>query len=95
MRDLVPGAGIEPRPPALGVWSLSHWTTRKVPSAFLKVTWAVYYGIPHWTPAPNPSTEMDIKESHNLDFTFLHCHLDAHPQRDPRKQIIRIVMSTD
>ena len=23
--------GIHPRPPALGVWSLSHWTTREVP----------------------------------------------------------------
>ena len=32
--DLVPWPGIEPRPPALGVWSLSHWTTRKVPLAF-------------------------------------------------------------
>ena len=24
--------GIEPRPPALEAWSLSHWTTREVPS---------------------------------------------------------------
>ena len=29
--DLVPWPGIEPEPPALGVWSLSHWTTREVP----------------------------------------------------------------
>ena len=28
--DLVPWPGIEPRPPALGVWSLSRWTTREV-----------------------------------------------------------------
>ena len=28
--DLVPWAGIEPRPPALGMQSLSHWTTREV-----------------------------------------------------------------
>ena len=28
--DLVPWAGIEPRPPALGARSLSHWTTREV-----------------------------------------------------------------
>ena len=28
---LVPWPGIEPRSPALGVWSLSHWTTRDVP----------------------------------------------------------------
>ena len=30
MWDLVPWLGIEPRPPALGVWSLSHWTTRGI-----------------------------------------------------------------
>ena len=30
--DLVPWPGIEPGPPALGVWSLSHWTTREIPS---------------------------------------------------------------
>ena len=29
--ELVPGPGIEPGPLALGVWRLSHWTTRKVP----------------------------------------------------------------
>ena len=28
--DLVPWAGIEPRPPALGARSLCHWTTREV-----------------------------------------------------------------
>ena len=32
-QDLVPRAGIKPRPPALGVWSLSHWTTGKAPQA--------------------------------------------------------------
>ena len=31
MWDLVPCPGIEPRPPALGAWSLSPWTTREVP----------------------------------------------------------------
>ena len=31
MWDPVPRAGIESRPPALGAWSLSHWTTREVP----------------------------------------------------------------
>ena len=29
--DLVPRPGIEHSPPALGAWSLSHWTTREVP----------------------------------------------------------------
>ena len=28
--DQVPWPGIKPRPPALGAWSLSHWTTREV-----------------------------------------------------------------
>ena len=28
---LVPRSGIGPRTPALGVWSLNHWTTREVP----------------------------------------------------------------
>ena len=28
--DLVPRPGIEPRPPALGARSLTHWTTREV-----------------------------------------------------------------
>ena len=31
MWDLVPWLGIEPRPPALGAQSLTHWTTREVP----------------------------------------------------------------
>ena len=31
MWDLVPWPGIEPRPPALGAWSLSHWTTMEAP----------------------------------------------------------------
>ena len=29
--DLVSWPGMEPGPPALEVWSLSHWTTREVP----------------------------------------------------------------
>ena len=38
MWNLVPWLGIEPNPPVLGAWSLSHWTTREVPiPIFLKV----------------------------------------------------------
>ena len=33
--NLVPGPGTEPRLPALGAWSLSHWTTREVPEFYL------------------------------------------------------------
>ena len=32
MWDLVPWPGIIPGPPALGVWSLSQWTTSQVPA---------------------------------------------------------------
>ena len=31
--DLIPWPGMEPRPPALGAWSLSPWTTGEVPIA--------------------------------------------------------------
>ena len=34
MWDLVPWPGIEPRPLALGVRSLSHWNTREVSGMF-------------------------------------------------------------
>ena len=36
MWDLVPWPGIEPRHPALGAWSCSHWTTKEVPSFTVK-----------------------------------------------------------
>ena len=38
MRDLVPWPGIKPWAPALGMWSLSHWITREVPSLLLTYT---------------------------------------------------------
>ena len=34
MWDLVPWPRMEPRPLALGLWSLGHWTTREVPPFF-------------------------------------------------------------
>ena len=34
MWDIAPQSGIELRPPALGVWSVSHWTTREIPEIF-------------------------------------------------------------
>ena len=33
-RILVPQPGIESMPPAVGAWSLNHWTTREVPLHF-------------------------------------------------------------
>ena len=35
MWDLVPRPGMEPRPPALGVQGLTHWTTREAPVGFI------------------------------------------------------------
>jgi len=35
IRGLVPGPGMEPRPPAIGSTDLSHRTTRKVPRVYL------------------------------------------------------------
>ena len=35
MWDLVPHPGIKPRPPAMGVWSLTHWTNREEPPVLL------------------------------------------------------------
>ena len=36
MWDLIPPPGVEPVPPALGVWSLNHWSARKVPTVIFK-----------------------------------------------------------
>ena len=35
MWALVPWSGMKPGPPALETWSVSHWTTREVPTWFL------------------------------------------------------------
>ena len=40
MWDLVSGPGIEPGPPALGVQSLNHWTTKEI------LRWQIlHYGL--------------------------------------------------
>ena len=41
MWDLVPWPGVEPRPPALGVWSLTHCATRESPIFF-------FFGFDVW-----------------------------------------------
>ena len=45
MGNLVPWPGVEPGPPALGAWSLSHWTTREVPRWYMLlflIKWLLY-----------------------------------------------------
>jgi hypothetical protein len=43
LRILVPRPGMEPMPPALGVWSLNHWTTREVP---ILTSWSLLFTLP-------------------------------------------------
>ena len=43
--------GIEPRPPVLGAWSLSHWTTREVPKPPPKDAFCDYTSCPQHTPS--------------------------------------------
>ena len=45
MWNLVPQPRMEPRPPALETWSLSHWTTREVPGKmiFNNIFWLTQY----------------------------------------------------
>ena len=51
MWDLVPCPEIPPRLPALGAWSLSHWTTREVLRA---PVWPPLFSLllPFWTVEP-------------------------------------------
>ena len=55
MWDLFLWPGIEPEPPALGTWGLSHWTTRVVPlDEFLMYLWGGWQS-PCLTPVPSSS----------------------------------------
>ena len=44
MWDLVPWPGIEPGSPALGVWCLTHWTTREIPGFFFSAALGLHCG---------------------------------------------------
>ena len=46
MWDLVSWLGFEPRPPALGTWSLSYWTTEEVP--LHDFSWLTQCYVPPW-----------------------------------------------
>ena len=39
---LVLRPGIESMPPAVGVWSLNHWTAKEVPGVILKINFNKY-----------------------------------------------------
>ena len=48
MDDLVPWPGMEPGWPALGVQSLSHWTTREIPFCLIFKVKKIKAGINRW-----------------------------------------------
>ena len=57
--NLVPFPGMEPVPPAVGVWSLSHWTTREVPCCVFNWDWVRAWRpleSTHWLPSSAPYT---------------------------------------
>ena len=78
MRDLVPWPGTELRPPALGAWSLSHWTTRQVPLClFFKGSWSLFSSskpaawhplISLWPTFVTPSYKEPMKYVHKFVF---------------------------
>ena len=78
MRDLVPWPGTELRPPALGAWSLSHWTTRQVPLClFFKGSWSLFSSskpaawhplISLWPTFVTPSYKDPMKYVHKFVF---------------------------
>ena len=53
MWDLVPQPGIEPGPPALEAWSLSHWITSKVPKKVHLRRWHISWDHEWWEGAPS------------------------------------------
>ena len=55
MQELVPRPGIEPGLPALGVQSLTHWTTREVPPCSFNGD------IMHWDKGKNTFKESSSK----------------------------------
>ena len=66
MWDLVPWPRIEPGPPALGVWSLRHRTTREVP-------WSVFWitgSVMDWC-SVSPSFEIKNRKGHCVDLYYV------------------------
>lgn len=70
--DLIPRPGLEPGPPALGAWSLIHWTTREVP----RIPFSYLFQLPEtaaflgsW-PFLHPHSQWEqIESSHHFTLT--------------------------
>ena len=94
--DLILWPGIKPRPPALGMWSFSHWTTRKAPFCCLMLTYllliqfsSVAQSCPTlWDPMSHSTPDLPVH--HQLPEstrTYIHWVSDAiqpsHPLSSP------------
>ena len=93
--DLVPWPGIEPGYPALGAWSLSHWTTWEVPTTI------------YWAPTRNGMVLAAVDTQYPghafpqhgplqpslLPLTFLPCLLPPHPEYKLFREAILLVLS--
>ena len=71
MRVLVPWAGPEPGPPAMGVQSLSYWTSRELPCWFLiflllLFVFCPYPALPPRFPLPSSARLFHAVPSHDL-----------------------------
>ena len=60
MWNLVPWPRIEPGPPTLGTRSLSHWTTRRVPTRLIK--WHFLASIPLFFLIWDPKEQVDCQD---------------------------------
>ena len=68
MGDLIPCPGIEPRPPAFGAQSLSHWTTREVPLGTISLVHLdINQSQRNFKSGPNQSSHL------SLDFNQILC----------------------
>ena len=67
MRDLIPWLGIKPGLPALGVWNLSHCTTREVPGVCFYapyLSWGALQGLLFHVRTPPPSPNLLIPQTY-------------------------------
>ena len=67
MWELVPQPGIKPGPPALGVWSLSHWTTREVPGYSVLMKFFPVIKVYLHTPYKKLG-KLEIEKMKNIDY---------------------------
>ena len=105
--DLVSQQGIEPGPPALEAWSVSHWTSRKVSAGcLLSCNWthpaAVQSLCFRFVYHPSLLLVVTFARARTHTHTHTHTHLNAHRPTDafsmgfliPRTQPVSLTLAT-